>query len=122
MRRVTMRFFVILLCLLSAAVVLPGYLSGYRDRKDLKYLPFDLPPPESSPAHPKTLDLGTPQIYRMEESVIPPDNTFYYHTVGFITTLVSIVVYPKGMPLLYVQQMLAAAGGGYASLPPFDCC
>ena len=50
MRRVTMWFFVILLCLLSAAVVLPGYLSGYdhrdpRDRKDLKYLPFDLPPP-----------------------------------------------------------------------------
>ena len=51
MRRVTMWFFVILLRLLSAAVVLPGgYLSGYdprdpRDRKDLKYLPFDLPPP-----------------------------------------------------------------------------
>jgi len=45
MRRVTMWFFVILLCLLSAAaVVLPGYLSGY-DQKDLKYLPFDLPPP-----------------------------------------------------------------------------
>ena len=41
----------VLLCLLSAAVVLPGYLfGGYdhrdpRDRKDLKYLPFDLPPP-----------------------------------------------------------------------------
>ena len=34
MRRVTMWFFVILLCLLSAAVVLPGYLSGGYDPRD----------------------------------------------------------------------------------------
>ena len=69
------------------------------------------------------------RIYRMEESVIPPDNTFYYHAVGFITTLdnwflryihAAIQQYQSSYTPRVCHCCMCSRW--YASLPPFDCC